>query len=382
MNKLKKNISNKKKIIIFSVGRSDIGILTNLIKKIEKDPKFDLDLAICVANNTSKFGLFKNELKFNSKKIFYLRSKYSGSQNKDIINYFSNHLYFSNKLFDKKKYDAAIIMGDRYEMLSISVVCLNYQIPIMHFCGGSITRGSIDNTNRYCISLMSTSHFVETKFHKQNLIRHGISKNIFVVGAPALENFQKKLLSKKQIEQKFKIKMNNKFMICTFHPETTISADENINNLLELINFLNNCNYFKIFTYPNADQGFTLFIDLIKKKLDLKNVLLIKNLGKKNYYSLLKYSNLVIGNSSSGIIECASFKLPVINLGNRQKGRYFMKNVIHCEFDKNKIAKAFKLSQSMGFLKKIKKIKNDYEMNNTSSNSIKIIHKLLSNKKN
>lgn len=379
MNKLKKIIHIKKKIVIFSVGRSDLSILNNLITKIDKHPKLNLDLVICGAHYSYKFGMFKNEFKLNKNNIHYFKIKYQASENQDILNYFTKHLYFSNKLFNKKKYDAAIIMGDRYEMLAVAIACLNYQIPIMHFCGGSITSGSLDNIYRYCISKIAKAHFVETQNHKKNLNNFGILKNIFIVGAPALENFKKNLITKKQLEKKFKINLDKNYMICTFHPETTATKKENINKLIELIKFLNGSKYFIVFTYPNADQGFKNFISIIKKKLNLKNVLLTKNLGRINYYSFLKHSNLIIGNSSSGIIESASFKKPTINLGNRQKERYCMKNVIHSDFDHKKIKKAFARSQSKKFLASIKKIKNKYEKKNTSANSIKIINKILKN---
>ena len=202
-------------------------------------------------------------------------------------------------------------------------------------------------------------------------------KKIFIVGAPALENFKKNLITKKQLEKKFKINLDKNYMICTFHPETTATKKENINKLIELIKFLNGSKYFKVFTYPNADQGFVNFISIIKKKLNLKNVLLTKNLGRINYYSFLKHSNLIIGNSSSGIIEGASFKKPVLNLGNRQKNRYHMRNVIHSAFDQKQIEKNFKISQSEKFLRSIKNIKNEYEVKNTSLKSLKIIEKLL-----
>jgi GDP/UDP-N,N'-diacetylbacillosamine 2-epimerase (hydrolysing) len=377
MKKLKKKIFTKKKIIIFSVGRSDLSILSNLIKRFKVNPKFNLDLVICGAHYSHKFGKFKNEFKLNKNRMHYYKIKYGASENKNIINYFAEHLDLTNKLLNKKKYDAAIIMGDRYEMLAIAITCLNFKIPIMHFCGGSITSGSLDNIYRCCISKIATAHFVETLNHKKNLNNIGIFKNIFIVGAPALENFKKNLLTKKQLEKKFKIKLNKNYMICTFHPETTATKKENIKNLIELIKFLNKSNYFKIFTYPNADEGFADFISIIKKRLNLKNVLLTKNLGRINYYSFFKYSNLIIGNSSSGIIESASFQKPTINLGNRQKNRYCMKNVIHCDFDQIKIEKAFARSRSKKFLASIKKIKNEYEKKNTSSNSIKIINKIL-----
>jgi GDP/UDP-N,N'-diacetylbacillosamine 2-epimerase (hydrolysing) len=158
-----------------------------------------------------------------------------------------------------------------------------------------------------------------------------------------------------------------------FHPETTSSVNYNIKNLNIFIKFLKSIDANIVFTFPNADTGFNEYIKLITTKLNnRKNIKLVKNLGIKKYYNLLNISSILIGNSSSGIIESASFNLPTINLGERQKNRYSPKNVIHCPFNLNLIKKNYnKIANS-----KIK-ITNPYYKNNCSKKVLDILYKTI-----
>ncbi len=365
----------KKRVVIFTAARSDFGIMKKTIIKLDKDKNFDFYLLIGSAHYSKSFGRTIKEIdqiKLNKK--FRLNFNYSSNSNiRDVIKNFSKTMLTAQAFFEKKKTDCVIIMGDRYEMIALALICLNNNIPIAHICGGSETYGSIDNEYRNSISQMSKFHFVETIYHKKRLDRLGIKKNVFVVGAPALENFEIKLKNFSIIKKNFfpNLDIKKKIIVACFHPETTITLTRNLSNLKIFINFLNglkNCNI--IFTYPNADTGYEKFIKLLKKKLN-KDIYLISNLGIDNYYSLLQKSSILIGNSSSGIIESATFNLPTINVGDRQKNRYAPKNVHHCSFNIKKLNKLFRIL----LLQKKIKLKNPYYKKNTSSN---IINKLLS----
>ena len=368
----------KKNIVIFTAARSDFGIMKKTIIKLNQDKKFNFYLLIGSAHYSKFFGSTIKEInKIKIKNKSKLNFEYSSKSNiKDILKNFTKTMINAQSFFDKNKIDCAIIMGDRYEMMAIAIVCLNNNIAIAHVCGGSETFGSIDNEYRNSISQMSKFHFVETIFHKKRLNKMGIDKDIYIVGAPALENYEKKLKNFTLIKKKFfpKIDHKKKIVISCFHPETTENLNSNLYNLKILISFLNNLNEHNvIFTYPNADTGYEKFIQILKEKLN-KNIFLVSNLGIDNYYTVLKNSDLLIGNSSSGIIESASFNLPTINLGNRQKNRYAPKNVYHCPFNLNEIKKLFNglLSQ-----KKKTKLKNPYYKINTSSNIIQKLKGLL-----
>jgi GDP/UDP-N,N'-diacetylbacillosamine 2-epimerase (hydrolysing) len=371
----------KKKIAVFTVARSDFGIMKNIIHRIDNDDRFELTCVIGAAHDSKVFGQTINEIKeMKIKRIKKFKFNYVNSDSKNIMNYFQMMIDKTCKFFDINKIDAALILGDRYEMMAIALTCINYNIPIMHFCGGSETLGSIDDIYRYSISKMAFAHFLETNHHKKNLNKLNIKKNLYIVGAPALENLKTKTLSISEIEKYYQFSFNKdkKIVVACFHPETYKTTIQNRNYLRIFLNFLKKQNINLIFTYPNADKGFMQFIKLIKSKLkNKKNCLIVKNLGIKNYYSILNFSDLMIGNSSSGIIESASFNIPTINLYNRQKNRYCPKNVIHSIFNLEKINYAYKKALSLKFKNKIINLKNPYFQKDTSIKVANIIFKLL-----
>ncbi len=185
-----------KEILVFTAGRSDFGILKNLISKINSNKFFNLTLIIGPAHNSKVFGFTNQEIEtLKIKKKIFLKSMKNNSSKNDILNSISKITKDIAYNFKKKIFDAAIILGDRYEALNFAFCCFNYGIPIVHIGGGSITLGSLDDVYRKCISQMANLHFVETIEHKKNLNNIGVKKNIFITGAPALENISSKKFS-------------------------------------------------------------------------------------------------------------------------------------------------------------------------------------------
>lgn len=367
-------------ILVFSAGRSDFGILKKLIKKINLSKQFNLTLVIGPAHNTNIFGSTNieiNELRIKSQINLYFKK--NNSNKFDILNSMSDIIKEISIKLKNKKYSAAIILGDRYESLIFALCCFNLRIPIIHIGGGSITLGSLDDLYRKCISQMSNLHFVETNQNKENLKNIGITKNVFITGAPAIENIPKKNNTKLIFDSKFDdyIYSKKKKILACFHPETNIPKKTNLNYLKNFILFLNNTNQKILFTYPNADEGYMEYIKIIESKLNKNNSIIVKNLGMQKYHSMLHHSDLLIGNSSSGIIESCSFKIACINLGNRQKKRLSPKNIIHSSFDIIDIKKAYEKAMSRNFKIKLKNFKNPYEMKNSSNKIFNIIKKFL-----
>ena len=189
-----------RKILVFSAGRSDFGILKNLIKKINLSKEFNLTLVIGPAHNTNVFGSTNNEInELKIKSQINLKFKKNNSNKFDILNSMSDIIKEISSKLKNKKYTAAIVLGDRYESLNFALCCFNLRIPIIHIGGGSITLGSLDDIYRKCISQMASLHLVENIHNKKNLKDIGLSKNIFITGAPALENIAKKKKSKVNI---------------------------------------------------------------------------------------------------------------------------------------------------------------------------------------
>ena len=366
-------------ILVFSAGRSDFGILKNLISKINSHKSYNLTLVMGPAHNTDIFGLTNKEINnLKIKNLIFFRYKKTNSNKFDILKSMSKIINDSAIHLSKQKYDVVVVLGDRYETLNFSLCCFNLRIPIIHVGGGSITLGSLDDIYRKCISQMASLHFVETIYHKKILAKIGIHKNVFITGAPALENIPKKKDSLLFLKGKYDeyINSNKNRILACFHPETNISKEKNVNYLRNLISFLNKVNQKVVFTYPNADEGYLEYIKLIKKNLNKENSIIIKNLGIQKYHSMLLNSDLLIGNSSSGIIESCSFKIPCINLGNRQKKRLSPQNIIHSSFDIKNILNAYNKATSKNFKLKTMGMKNPYEKKNSVNKIFNRINKM------
>ena len=207
-----------------------------------------------------------------------------------------------------------------------------------------------------------------------------IKKNVFVTGSLSLDGInRKKLVDKEAFQKKLRIIFlkKKKIFIVVFHPDTTISINKNISNLKTLIVFLRKFEENIIFTYPNADEGYQQFINIIDRLNKYRNFFVIKNLGQNMYFSALKFSNLLIGNSSSGIIEAPSFKIPILNLGNRQKNRVAIKSVINAKFNSKDLQTKYDYINTKKYIDKLKRLKNIYERPNIVKNAKIIILRLI-----
>ena len=375
-------MGNIKKIncLVFSVARSDFGILKNIIISLERSKFFNSKLVITGAHFSKIFGKTLNEInEVKIKKKIEIHLNYNYQKNNSETNIFTNLTIETEKLLLKLKPRFIIILGDRFEALSVALTAFRNDVPIVHFCGGSDTMGSKDDKYRYLISKISDLHLVETEHHKKRLYENDIKKNIHVIGAPALENNNKiKFLKKNVIINELKIPYhkNSKYILASFHPETTLNFDQNKKKLLKLLTFFNSLPFYIIFTYPNADRGFYEFIKILNSnKKRNRNFYLFENLGNTKYFRLLKTVDAMIGNSSSGIIESSAFKLPTINVGNRQMGRVSGTNVINSTFENKDLNKKFKYLLSKSFKNKIKRGKNIYKLKKNSSNITELLKK-------
>ena len=269
------------------------------------------------------------------------------------------------KAFAKIKPDLIIILGDRYEMLAAASAALYSNIAIAHIHGGENTEGAIDEAIRHSITKMSWFHFTATKKYRQRVIQLGESPSrVFNVGGLGVYAISKtNFYSKKELEKKFSIKFKKFNFLVTMHPVTLEGkfSQTNITALLKVLKNYKNSNIF--FTMPNADKDNKIITKKIKKFVseNKKNSFFFKSLGLKNYYSILKNIDAVIGNSSSGIIEAPSFKIATINIGDRQKGRIQAKSIINCNPTEKEIYNAIRKINSTSFKKKIKNYKKSLQ---------------------
>ena len=362
------------KIFLVTSTRADFGLLKNLILELNKSNYFDLKIIATGTHFSKEHGYSFSEIKKSNtkvfKKIFISNKTNSPKYLLDDIGILSKNIFY---LIKKNKPDLFILLGDRYEIFAVAISAYISRIPIAHIHGGEVTQGSLDDGYRHSISKFSNIHFVSNKIYRKRLIQLGENpKSIFNVGSLGVENISKtKFITEKDLERELKIKLKKKILLVCLHPE--ITKNQTIKLVQETLISLK---YFKdntiIFTLPGAD----LFNDIIFTKIrkfikNLPNSYLFKTLGSQRFLSLLKIADVMIGNSSSGILEVPVFKKPTINIGDRQKGREISSNVLNVRVNRFEIKKKINFIFSKKF--NLRKIDSTFKRKNTSKLIINIL---------
>ncbi len=370
---------NKKRILVVTSGRSDFSILSGLIIKLKKNKKFITKVLASGNHYSKKHGSTINEFSQNNLQAdFSIPLNYRNDSIKNNLRNISKVFIGFSNLIMKNSFDIMILLGDRYETFAFAIAGNFFKLPIAHIHGGELSIGALDDAMRHSITKLSHVHFVSTSTYKKRVIQLGeIPQKVYNVGSLGVENLKSiKLLSKNSIEKKLKIKFKKNNILVTFHPETL--EKNTFSNLIQLLNALKKLqNYLIIFTRSNADNENNKFTRRIIKFINKnKNSIMFNSLGAVNYFSVIKQVDFVIGNSSSGIIEIPSMKIPTINVGNRQDGRIKSSSVIDCEPLTENIIDIIKKVRSKKFIKQMRKMKNPYDKNNVSSKIVKILENL------
>ncbi len=365
------------KIFILTSTRADFGLLKNLILEIKKDKFFSLNVIASGTHFSHKYGYTYNEIKENKIKVTKkIISNFNHYNSESISKVMSKCILESSKIFKRFDPDILILLGDRYEVLASSIAAHLCRIPVAHIHGGEVTQAAIDDAFRHSITKMSHIHFVANQSYKKRVIQLGENpKNIHIVGGLGIDSISKtSLMSRNEIEKKFKIKFREKNFLIAFHPETINKnlAKNQTKELLLSLRKLKNASL--VFTIPGADLENEKIVNLIKNFIKKnKNAYFFKSLGQKSYFSFLKQVDGIIGNSSSGILEMPYFKKGTINIGERQTGRLMSKSIINVKIKKNKIDKAIKKLLSKNFKKILKKSNNAYGNPGATRKIIKIL---------
>jgi GDP/UDP-N,N'-diacetylbacillosamine 2-epimerase (hydrolysing) len=374
-----------KTICVVTATRAEYDGLYPLLKKIKERSFLKLDLVVTGAHLCQEFGntykkILDDGFEIKEKIDMLLASDSASAISKSM----AVELFGFADYFSKNKPDLLVILGDRYELLPVCFSALNEMIPIAHISGGEITKGAIDDNIRHAITKFSYLHFVANDEYRRRVIQLGENPNrVFAFGELSLENvLNEKLLSKNDLEKCINFKLDKPYVLITFHPET-ISKKSVENQISELINALKCLNLKIIFTKANADKGGRVVNKAICNFVNEnpKNRIFFDNLGRKYYLSAMKYCDMIIGNSSSGIYESPSFFIPNINIGARQEGRVRAFNTVDCDLSSAEILKAIHKVMCVDFKNKIKTLKNPYEGKNTSEKIVEVIIEFLLNGK-
>ena len=362
-----------KKILFITSSRADYGLLRNVILEVQKlNP--ETYLMITGSHLSKEFGNTISEIKKDEiKKIIKKKILDNKFKEANISNYLERSIRATSEVIKKFNPATLVILGDRYELLGCAMAATIFRIPITHIHGGEVTSGAYDDSIRHSISKLSHLHFPIHKQYTKRLIQLGEDpKTIFNYGSlGAYSTNNMKLFKKRELEKLFNIKLDKKIILATFHP-VTLEKNKSKSQILNLIKFLNTQNNnIIIITSPNFDNEAKIIkseiLNFAKKK---DNVYFYNSLGNKGYVSFMKIAYLLIGNSSSGVLETPYFGTKTINIGNRQKGRIISDNIINSDYEFKSIYKAF-----LTIKKRSKKRSNVFLKKNTP---IKIAKKILS----
>ncbi len=328
------------KVGILSSSRADYGIYLPLLNALKNDDHFSFELII-FGTHLSKFhGYTVSQIEADE---FRIAAKIESLLIGDTPSAIATSFSLTSQKFAEywnqqgKNYDIVFALGDRFEMAAAVLAGLPYGIQFAHLYGGEKTLGAIDNTYRHIISLASKFHFVSAQVFLERLKlllddNHG---DIYCIGSLSLENLEQlELLSLNEFQDMWGIDLSINTLLVTVHPETIAFKKNKVycNEFTKALEVLSE-NYQVVITMPNADTSGLIFREAFSilsfKKSSIK---IIENFGTQSYFTCMKYSKLLIGNTSSGIIEAASFQKYVLNVGDRQKGRLCSKNTIHLPF--------------------------------------------------
>jgi GDP/UDP-N,N'-diacetylbacillosamine 2-epimerase (hydrolysing) len=330
------------KVGILTSSRADYGIYKPLLKALSKDGDFDVGLIVFGTHLSKLHGYTVKEIEGDGYRIVQrIESLLLGDSPNSIA---SSYALTAQKFSDywqnySKQFDVIIALGDRFEMAAAIAASLPYGIEIAHIHGGETTLGAIDNVYRHSISLASKLHFVaayEFKHRVERLLGQDFNENIHHVGSLSLENLESvEIPSIQEFREKWNINLTKDTILATIHPET-VEYDRNEFYAEQVIRAFEELSrrYQIVITMPNADTNGLIYREKFNQLAENNmNIHLIENFGIAGYFACMTYSKLMIGNTSSGIIEAASLKRYVINIGDRQKGRLSGKNVLSIPFD-------------------------------------------------
>ncbi|APJ04560.1 UDP-N-acetylglucosamine 2-epimerase [Silvanigrella aquatica] len=349
----------KKNICVVTGSRAEYGLLYWIMNYFNHDADINLQIIVTGMHMSPEFGDTYKQIEADGYKISYKVEMLLSSDTKSAItkSIGLGVIGFADA-FENLKPDLLIVLGDRFEILSAVQSAVIYQIPVVHIHGGEITEGSVDDSFRHAITKMSHIHFVATEEYRKRVIQMGESpKTVFNFGAPGLDSIHKlNYFNQSELEESLGIKLGKINFLVTFHPVSIFSQEQNINSVKELLDALKRYPDAKIiFTKTNSDAfGRTmnkLLEDFVEE--NSSHCVIHSSLGHKRYLCLLRFVNVMIGNSSSAFIEAPVFNLPAVNIGCREQGRIESPSIISCHDKKEDILKAIDRALSAEFKKSI-----------------------------
>lgn len=366
------------KICVVTGTRAEYGLLRNLLLKLRDTENVKLDLVVTGSHLSDQFGNTQEEIvKDGFDDYIRIAIPLEDDSKEGMAVSTGIAVQKFAELFKGYKPDIIIVLGDRFEILAAVIAAHIIGISVAHIAGGDVTEGAVDDAIRHCITKMSQLHFPGCEQSAKRIVQMGEEPDrVFNVGEPGVENcLNLKLMSRNELSENLNFAINcHDYSVVTFHP-VTMENNTAIEQVYQLIHAMDDQKgMFYIITMANADAGGRVINEIWQKEgKKRENWLVVPSLGVLRYLSAVKYAKLVIGNSSSGVIEVPALGTPTINIGDRQKGRMMAESVIQCDPAQDQITLAIQKGMTPEFQKMAKNIKSPFGDGTTSSQIVQIV---------
>jgi UDP-hydrolysing UDP-N-acetyl-D-glucosamine 2-epimerase len=363
-------------ISVVTVGRSDWGLYLPILEEIRSIPELRLHLIASGAHLVAGHGHTDSAVTADGFEIHDRVQMLLAADSPDAIaaSMGLGTIGFA-QVYARIRPDLLLVLGDRFEMHAAAVAAVPLRIPIAHVHGGEVTAGAIDDAFRHAISKYAHLHFASTACHARRIVQLGEEPwRVTLSGAPGLDHLRRiQLLNREDLEARLQMPLRQPPLLVTQHP-VTLQSELAAEQTEALLTALGCCHRPIVITRPNADTRNSEILQRMEAFAAAHtNVRLVSNLGTRAYLSLMQHAAAMVGNSSSGIIEAASFQLPVVNIGLRQEGRPRSGNVIDCGDSASEIAAALERALSPGFRDHCGTVKNIYGDGHAAARIVQVL---------
>jgi len=354
---------------VVTTSRADYGAYRPLLDAIQNEPALKLFLMVSGMHLSAQHG---RTVRAIEKDGFDIADRIEVLLSSDTPEGISKSVALGvigfAQSFGRWRPDILVVLGDRFEMHAAALAALPFRIPVAHISGGELTEGAIDDALRHSLTKLSHLHFPATEEYARRIMQLGEEPwRILVAGEPSLDQLRTlQLLTREELEKRFSLRLGGPFVMVTFHP-VTLEYEQAEEQVAELLSGLDASGMPAIFTMPNADTGNHVIREKIQQFVaEHADSRLVDNFGTHAYFSMMKLAAAMVGNSSSGILEAASFKLPVVNVGTRQGGRLRARNVIDVNCSRQDISRGIATALSPQFRMSLQDLVNPYGAGNAS----------------
>ena len=343
---------NRPLVYLVTLSRSDYASMRPVALAAQADESIDAKLIAGGSHLLARYGNTIEHIKKDGLSVHEVAEFLTEEDDspEELANAYAKAAAEFAGIFAEGKPDSVFIIGDRWEMLPVANAASLLQIPIIHHSGGDITQGSADNQTRYALSCLAHMHLVALPQHRDRLLAMGEEDwRVITTGEPALTQLADYAQAAGDIYETLNLETNAPFVLATFHP-TSFDSQAPEHQIALFLKALDSIKEPIILTAPNPDAASDIFLQKLKAYADRhEHVQLFESLGAQNYYAAMSKATFMIGNSSSGLWEAPSFKLPVVNIGPRQRGRLHGDNVVNAALDMQDIAEAIRTVSAPDF---------------------------------